>query len=558
MRMRIAACVTACGLAIGAMAQAPDIDWYLTDPGRSGFNGINFEKLSDLLDEKGEAEPVIVAVLDSGIDIDHEDLKDNIWRNEDEIAGNGIDDDHNGYIDDIHGWNFLGGPDGRNVVGETLEITRLYAAYREYFKDKDIDDLSKKDQELYKTYLEYKETVQSEREKAQKALDELRLNEQYLVEAMQAFEKKYPDQELTTKFIENFDPGEDVQMQIVKQVFSAVQGYEMELTDMKSLIRDVNAGYDEAARPLENKVYYRYNPDFNSREIIGDNYADQYERYYGNNDVVGGYASHGTMVAGIIGAVRDNDIGINGIADNVRLMVLRVVPDGDEHDKDVANAIRYAVENGASVINMSFGKGQSWNKQVVDDAVRFAEKKDVLLVHAAGNDSYNNDLGKRYPSAEYEKHCFLFGRKRAKNWIAVGALFWEPGKDAIASFSNYGKNSVDVFAPGVQIYSTAPGDAYDAASGTSMSAPVVTGVAALLRSHFPRLTAEQVREILIDSARDLPGKVRKPNSPVLTVLDEISISGGALDAYRAYKLAETVKGKKKIRKSSGQEEHSSA
>ena len=159
----------------------------------------------------------------------------------------------------------------------------------------------------------------------------------------------------------------------------------------------------------QNKLDYAYNPDYDSRKlIVKDNYADSNERFYGNNDVEGPDALHGTHVAGIVGAVVGNEIGSDGIARNVKLMSVRAVPDGDERDKDVANAIRYAVDNGATIINMSFGKGYSWDKKAVDEAVKYAAKHDVLLVHAAGNSGQNNDKTDNFPNDFIGKHGFIF------------------------------------------------------------------------------------------------------------------------------------------------------
>jgi len=280
-------------------------------------------------------------------------------------------------------------------------------------------------------------------------------------------------------------------------------------------------------------------------DALGDNYADQKERVYGNNDVEGPDAFHGTHVAGIIAAVRNNETGMNGVANNVQIMSVRAVPDGDERDKDVANAIRYAVDNGASIINMSFGKGYSWNKQIVDDAVRYAEKHDVLLVHAAGNSSENTDISDNFPNETFTKKK-LFGKKQARNWLEVGALSWKGGEDAAAGFSNYGKENVDLFAPGVAIYSTIPDNNYGEAQGTSMASPVVAGVAAILRSYFPTLSARQVKDILMETVVPINQKVKKPGKDEdLVPFSDLSVSGGTINALKAAEKAAKVKGKRK-------------
>jgi len=260
--------------------------------------------------------------------------------------------------------------------------------------------------------------------------------------------------------------------------------------------------------------------------------------------VKGPDASHGTHVAGIIGAVRGNEVGMKGVANDVRIMSIRAVPNGDEHDKDVANAIIYAVNNGATVINMSFGKSYGWDKPAVDAAVKYACKKDVLLVHAAGNSNQDNDTSSNFPNDKFKK-----GKKSAPNWLEIGALSWKKGDEAPARFSNYGAGNVDLFAPGVDIYSTVPDvDAYDSFSGTSMASPVTAGVAAMLRSYFPRLTAVQVKDILMKSIVPISEDVKLPGSEEKVKMKDLCITGGVLSAYKAFELASKTKGKKKMPK----------
>jgi len=281
-------------------------------------------------------------------------------------------------------------------------------------------------------------------------------------------------------------------------------------------------------------VDYQLNLEFDPRSIVGDNYNNPEEHYYGAADVTGPGADHGTHVAGIIGAARNNSIGINGIADNVLLMSVRAVPNGDERDKDVANAIRYAADNGAKVINMSFGKPYSPNKKVVDEAVKYAMSKDVLLIHAAGNDGQNLDSTIFYPNRDYED-----GKGTANAWIEVGAS--GPGDDEtlVASFSNYSKTGVDVFAPGVAIYSSTPGSKYDYHDGTSMAAPVVTGLAALIRSYYPKLKAVQVKEIILKSVTKVnhPVTIFINGEPKQVQMTDVCNTGGVVNAYNALKLA---------------------
>jgi len=305
--------------------------------------------------------------------------------------------------------------------------------------------------------------------------------------------------------------------------------------------------FTEQADREEKKMEIKESAPKNYRgDIVKDNENDITDSVYGNNDIMASDPMHGTHVSGIIGAERNNAIGINGIADNVRIMMIRAVPNGDEHDKDIALAIRYAVNNGARVINMSFGKNLSPQKSWVDDAVRYAESKGVLLIHAAGNDAENVDSVDNFPNPNYKN-----SRSHAKNWITVGASSdpraEENFKSYTASFSNYGKKEVDVFAPGTRIYSTLPGgNKYGNLDGTSMAAPVVTGVAALIMEYFPSLSPEEVKYCIEKSAIMPTMKAKKPGTEnEMVPFSDLSVSGGILNAYGAVKLASEIADPKK-------------
>jgi subtilisin family serine protease len=287
----------------------------------------------------------------------------------------------------------------------------------------------------------------------------------------------------------------------------------------------------DAKEEFTSRMQYGLNPSYNPRAIVGDDYMNTAQRGYGNADVMGPDAKHGTHVAGIIGAVRGNGVGVDGIAPAVKIMMVRAVPDGDERDKDIANAIRYAVDNGAQVINMSFGKAFSPQKSAVDEAVRYADAHGVLMVHAAGNDAENSDMKPSFPTPVY-----LSGG-RAQNWIEVGASSWKGGDSLVASFSNYSHTLVDVFAPGVDILSTVPGGNYERLSGTSMASPVVAGLAALLMDYFPKLTGADVKRIIIESAAHYPDQsVERPGGGSVK-FGELSATGGIVNAYQAVKMA---------------------
>ncbi len=516
-----------------AQDNAPE-NWFNLDLEKDKVHGVSTEKMYQNLLKGKTSSTVVVAVIDSGVDAEHEDLKDVMWVNSGEIPGNGKDDDNNGYIDDVHGWNFIGGKDGKNVNEDTYELTRLYKKYKAKFEGKAKSQFSGKELKEYLKYEAYKKELEGERESLlTQSAGVMRLKEAF--DAVKAHVKK---EELTNEDIEGVSTKDEKVAGAVEMIKTV-----MERSDVAA--GDLQKNVEGASKYYGNSLDYSYNPDFDPRGIVGDNYNDPTEKYYGNNDVKGPDAGHGTHVAGIIAAVRDNDLGIKGVANDVRIMSVRTVPNGDERDKDVANAIRYAVDNGASIINMSFGKAYSWNKGIVDDAVKHALKHDVLLVHAAGNSHQNNDKSDNFPNDKFDKKGGLFKPKSAKNWMEIGALSWKGGADAPANFSNYGKANVDVFAPGVQILSTTPDQGYEKFSGTSMAAPVVAGVAAVLRSYFPSLTAKQVKQIIMDTVVPVTYKVKTPGTDDKVAFSELCKTGGVVSAYKAVQLAAKTKGKKK-------------
>jgi subtilisin family serine protease len=524
-------------------------DWYYGNPGE-GFNGISMKKAYAEFLKGKQTKTVIVAVIDSGIDIEHEDLAPNIWVNPGEIPNNGIDDDHNGYIDDVHGWNFIGGPDGKNVGPDSYEATRVYGSLKYKYENANVATLNKDQKKEYDTYLKAKETVEKEIEKAKAGIRQLEAVEGKVMSAFDALQKALGNNEFNLTNLEAIDPAGNQELTMAKNIAAQY----LSASDIKTIagIRDqIKSEIEDDKKSSQNKIDYSYNVDFDPRKtIVKDNYADATEKYYGNNDVEGPDPLHGTHVAGIIGAVRNNEIGMDGVAPNVKLMSVRAVPDGDERDKDVANAIRYAVDNGATVINMSFGKGFGTHKNLVDEAVKYAAKKDVLLVHAAGNSGQDNDVIINYPNANYEKkEGFLCKKqKRAKNWIEVGALSYKGGEDAPAPFSNYGVKEVDLFSPGMKIYSTMPNNEYAPLQGTSMASPVVAGVAATIRSVFPALTAEQVKEAILKSVTPITQDVKLPGSKTEKIsFAKLSVTGGTVNLDKALQYASTMKGKKNIK-----------
>ena len=518
-------------------------DWYLKDPETDSVQGISAERAYQTLLKGKPSRTVVVAVVDSGVDIEHEDLKDNLWINEDEVAGNGKDDDKNGYVDDIHGWNFIGGKEG-NVHADTYEVTREYARLKPKYENVEEKDVNKKNRAEYEYWKEVKAKYERDskfsKDQYEQYLEQYQLytNAFMSIHYYDSLLQQTLGQPVTKSSLASVTSSNDT-IEFAKQTLSRILESVEGDVEVSVFLQEL-AGYidqlKDGVHHYETAVEYGYNTEFNSRTIVGDNPSDPTERYYGNNDVEGPDPNHGTHVAGIIAANRTNDIGVKGIADNVKIMSVRAVPNGDERDKDVANAIRYAVDNGAHIINMSFGKGFSPHKEIVDKAVKYAESKGVLLVHAAGNDGDNLDEEPNFPNKTYASGG------HAATWLEIGASSWGADENFVASFSNYGKKSVDLFAPGVQMASTTPNDTYETAQGTSISAPATSGVAAIIMSYFPHLKGQQVKEILRESTRKYDGlKVTKPGSQDEVPFQQLSSSGGTVNAYEAVKLAMTYK-----------------
>jgi subtilisin family serine protease len=524
------------------------INWYHGERTEETPFNINTDYVYEKILKGKPGVPVVVAVIDSGVDPDHEDLKNIMWVNSDEIPGNGIDDDNNGYTDDIHGWNFLGNADGQNAGPDTYELTRSYIKLKRRFAEADSSTLAKDELVHYRKYVSYGEKIENEIKSAKRNYEEYKATLDVFSEVFGLLHEIAPDGLVTLELADSLSQTYDRTSRIAGDILSFYHKNMGFLPNLESMRAEILDPYEDGLEYFGDKFLYNYNLSHNPRDIIGDEYENPNERYYGNNDVEGTDAFHGTHVAGIIAAERENDIGINGVATNVKIMAIRAIPpSGDERDKDIINAIRYAVENGASVINMSFGKGESPHKELVDEAIRFAEKNDVLLVTGAGNSSLNIDETISYPTDLYSKpKGFLFWKKKnAGNYLSVGASSNGMNDSFIADFSNYGKENVDIFAPGEFMYSTIPGNRYKISQGTSMSAPVITGVAALLRSYFPTLTAPQVKEILIDSAQDLGVKVQMPGSDEMVEMKELCVSGGIVDLKQAIIRAAKTKGRRK-------------
>ena len=432
------------------------LNWY-NQEGQGMFTEKAYKYL-----RKKESKTVIVGVIDSGVDIEHKDLEGKIWINTDEIADNGIDDDNNGYIDDIHGWNFLGNAEGAHVNEARLEKTRILAALAPKYDG--IDPNSIEQDAEYQLYLKVKEEVETGRAQF----------EQY-----------------------------------------------MEMLDKLP---------EDAQNYIKSQINFNLNVDFDDRSLIGDDPNDFSDVNYGNADVEGPDALHGTHVSGIIGAIRGNDLGGDGVAENVKIMVLRAVPNGDEFDKDIALAVRYAVDNGAEVINMSFGKAYSPHQKEVYEAFKYADEKGVLLIHAAGNDAKDIDVEPNYPTSMYS-----FQKAPLDHFVTIGASTKNKDAELVASFSNFGAKGVDVFAPGFEIYNAVPQSEYMNLQGTSMAAPMVAGAAAMLKSYFPKLTMKEIKEVMYETSVKYP-KVEG--------FADKSVTGGVINIYNAAKACKKLSKKK--------------
>lgn len=494
-------------------------DWFHLDLLKDTIPGLSLNRAyaEIIKDKKGKT--VTVAVLDSGMDLEHEDLKDVLWTNIKEVAGNSIDNDNNGYLDDIHGYNFLG-----ESYHEQMEYTRIlrlgigdeaYQAKAKVAFDKELSETSENAMQM--------QGMSFFLEEADKFI--MRELGKSTYEAAD-LDKIEPDNEMTEQIL-----------YLLKEMLA----FGDDMSELKEMVT-------EGITQLDSRLNYHLNLDFNGREKVGDNPYDINDLGYGNGNPKNLFKdeSHGTHVAGIIAAKRDNALGIKGVADNVAIMSIRAVPDGDEYDKDIALGIRYAVDNGAKIINASFGKSFSPNAEWVYDALKYAASKDVLFVLAAGNDGQDLDdpNNPNYPN----DHQNIKGQEFVNNVITVGAVTSEFGENLVARFSNYGAVNVDVFAPGDEIYSTMPDNEYKSQGGTSMAAPMVAGLAALIRSHYPQFSASQVKQIIMESGLKVKLKVIVAGDPELVLpFDQLSKSGKMVNAYNALILAEKVaRGKIKL------------
>jgi cell wall-associated protease len=527
-------------MSFGSMAQtampAPPADppknWHTLDLSTDGFFGISLNQAYIFVKGK-KSKTVLVATIDSGIDTAQKDLQGILWVNPKEIPGNGIDDDGDGYVDDVHGWDFLGGKNGKCDYTETTEEVREYAKLQGKYAN--LTSAPAGDEKGYNYWLVVKATHDSTVNKSSTELSELKpemnvlmITNGYIKSAL----KLSPDATFDIHDLDKIQSTNDT-VSRSKYVWNLVLTQEGSGSTNAKVLKDLS----EYLQKLSNDV----NPDLNSRkEIVGDNPDVMDGKPYGNNILKYPDASHGTGVAGLIGAKRNNGYGIDGVADNVRIMSIKAVPNGDEYDKDIANAIRFAVDHGAKVVNMSFGKKISPHKDWVDAAIKYAAEKDVLLVQASGNDNQNVDEKPEFPN-----DSFLDGTT-SDNLISVDASAWKEDTTLAANFTNYGIKNTDVFAPGVKVTSIDEDAEFNTADGTSFASPITAGIAALILEYYPKLTAAQVKEAILASATSLKGvMVYKPGTHDLVDFTTLSKTGGIVNAYKALEIASKMKGERK-------------
>ncbi len=508
-------------------------NWQYKDIFEDTIPGISLDKAytSFLKDKKGE--DVIVAVIDTEVDINHEDLKEQIWINSKEIPNNSLDDDNNGYIDDIHGWNFLGNQKGENVIHTSYEFVRLIKKFKPLFENKSINDINTNEKEDFETY-----------KKALEAFEETKKSNQNYLERLNRFLKEHNKAKEVLNPYFSFDSISKKQLLEFKTKDTILEKH------LKTLISHKDRGITEklllnSITEIEGLVNSSTSLNYQERKIIGDNPEDITDTAYGNNNVSGNLDKlyHGTLVSGVIVATRNNNIGIDGILNEAKIMSLCVSANGGELDKDIALAIRYAVDNGAKIINMSSGKHFSMNRDWVNQAIKYAAKKDVLFITSAGNDKLNLDENHN----NYYPNDIDGDQEISDNFMMIGASSYTLDKRLRLYLTNYGKKNVDLFAPGYKVYTTLPNNKYRYSPGTSIATALVSGIAALIRSHYPNLKASEVKEILMSSGISYNIDVEmflEDGSKKMIPFSQLSKSGKIVNAYNALLLAEQVsKGK---------------
>lgn len=503
--------------------------WHWKDLEKDGVHGVSLFKAQQLLiDLKLKPAPIVIAILDGGIDTNHLQIKPLLWNNTKEIPGNHLDDDKNGYVDDLHGWNFLGNAAGQNINKASDEKSRIYHRYKSEFKQDNLDsatwDLKKK--QTYKIWQQAAAEIIFTDEDADN-LAFIKMARNAVVKMGVILIREIEDSNFTAEKLETYQPIGKLTADTKISYLRTLQALGIDKSNgHQSILDDLNeyiSGKEQSAISMDNA------PEDLRKNIIQDQYENFKDQYYGNNNITGPNAKHGTHVAGLAAGIVDTIVPNATYINPIRIMGVRVVPDGDEYDKDVALGIRYAVNNGAKIINMSFGKSFSPEQPWVDSAIRYAASKDVLIIHSAGNESYDLNVKSVYPNP----YSTVF-KDKANNLITVGASS-DPiiAESILTDFSNYGNQIVDVLSPGNKIYSSLPNQNYGYLNGTSMSAPILSHIAALIRSYFPKLSAIEVKTILLQSCwkpEDENTLFPIPQKDQAKKINEMSAEGGIINA----------------------------
>ena len=503
--------------------------WHWKDLEKDGVHGVSLLKAQQLItDLKLKPTPIIIAVLDGGIDTSHQFIRPYLWNNPKEIPGNQMDDDKNGYIDDTHGWNFLGNASGQNINKAADEKSRVYHRYKNEFKQAIIDSSNwdQKKKLRFKIWQQAAAEIVFTDEDADN-LAFIKMAKNAVVKMGNILIKEIEDSNFTAEKLEPYQPIGKITADTKISYLRTLQALGVDKTSgYQSILEDLNeyiSGKEQSAISLDTE------PEDLRKNIIHDQYQDLSDQYYGNNNIMGPNAKHGTHVAGLAAGITDTVSTKSSFNNPIQIMGLRVVPDGDEYDKDIALGIRYAVNNGAKVINMSFGKSFSPEQAWVDSAIRYAASKDVLIIHSAGNESYDLNIKSVYPSP----YSNIF-KDRASNMITVGASS-DPviAESILTDFSNFGNQIVDLLSPGNKIFSTLPNQNFGFLNGTSMSAPILSHIAGLIRAYFPKLTAIEVKEIMLQSCwkpKDENSLFPIPQKDQSKKMNEIAAEGGIINA----------------------------
>ncbi|AXG69090.1 cell wall-associated protease [Kordia sp. SMS9] len=508
--------------------------WYFKDIKKDTVIGASIDRAHIELLKNKKGDTVIVALLDNRIDRWHEDIEKFIWKNENEIPNNKIDDDNNGYVDDIHGWNFLGNTKGENVDRATFEATRIVRKYKKKFQSKELADIPNSLKKEFVLYKKAEKIYEDFINLAKERIASLELLDKRKKEVYKYLSEIYNDSLLSDKNIAKLSSKDSV--------------INLKITNYRYYLKYSDWIF-KTRKELDKYLNIYLSLNYEERSVIGDDIDDIEDTHYGNGNINASKSSthnHAIKVAGILGANRENNIGVKGISNALKIMPICVSPTGDEQDKDITLGIKYAVDNGAKIIIMTFTKPLVQHEDWLVDAFKYAANNDILVVLSAGNSSTNSDVEKTFPN-DY----FLDKKEYVTNVIVVGGITNSLNEKLVADFSNYGKKSVDIFAPSEKIYTTKRNNSYGYESGTSVSAPIVAGIATLIRSYYPNLTATEVKQIIMESGVSLDIMVNRPSTSEekeLVPFSSLSKSGKIVNAYNALLMAEEVSKKKKRKK----------